>query len=75
MTDLLPSDGLLKRIAATLETARPGEKFKFSAHQVRAFLECAEALRMVRGYVVTMKGKGHEYQVAVDSALAKLEAL
>lgn len=35
--------------------------------------ELVEALRMVRDYVVTMKGRGHDYQIAIDAALAKAE--
>ena len=29
-----------------------------------------EALNLVRDYIVTMKGKGHEYQIVIDAALA-----
>lgn len=32
--------------------------------------ELLEALQLVRGYVVTMKGHGHEYQQAIDAAIA-----
>jgi len=35
--------------------------------------ELVEALLLVRDYVVTMKGKGHEYQIALDAALAKCQ--
>lgn len=40
---------------------------------VSALLTCAEALQMVRDYVVTMKGVGHEYQLVVDAALENLK--
>ena len=30
-----------------------------------------EALQLVRDYIVTMKGMGHEYQVAIDAAISK----
>lgn len=45
---------------------REQEKFKASM-----FDEMLDALKMVRDYVVTMKGKGHEYQIVIDAAIAK----
>lgn len=33
-----------------------------------------EALILVRDYVVTMKGRGHDYQVCIDSALSAARA-
>jgi len=49
----------------------------FAADDVRAILAAAgpdaalvEALSMVRDYVVSMKGMGHEYQIVIDAALA-----
>lgn len=34
----------------------------------------AAALRLVRDYVVTMKGRGHQYQIAIDAALSSMNA-
>ncbi|SEJ54970.1 hypothetical protein [Frateuria terrea] len=42
-----------------------------NARLIAAASELLDALTMVRDYVVTMKGRGHEYQVAIDAAIAK----
>jgi hypothetical protein len=42
-----------------------------NARLIAAAPDLLEALQMVRDYVVTMKGDGHQYQVVIDEAIAK----
>ena len=51
--------------------AASNEGVMADAKLIAAAPELLEALQMVRDYVVTMKGKGHEYQIAIDAAIKK----
>jgi hypothetical protein len=55
-------------------------EWEAAKHNLRAFADevlrasapdLLAALETVRDYVVTMKGMGHEYQLIIDSAIAK----
>ena len=42
-----------------------------AAVEASAAPDLLEAMQMVRDYLVLKKGKGHDYQVIVDAAIAK----
>lgn len=48
-----------------------GQMDEANARLIAAAPDMLDALKMVRDYIVTMKGKGHEYQIVVDAAIEK----
>ena len=50
---------------------RDGSEVAANVRLIAAAPDMLEALQLVRDYIVTMKGMGHEYQVAIDAAISK----